>query len=185
MSAVNNAVVELIESHLCAGKMIQFTVPTWSMWPLLAPGDRVLVQSVVASELCIGDIVVGKIEETPGDMRSAWFVHRLIGTCQLGDSMGLVTKGDAVPLADKPWSTVLLSGRVLTIQKQGSSQMIDLTSRRARFVARVMAWLSGLQWRTYSQLSKIVGRVVGKLNRLIGKAGVYFLAERRVENDLR
>ena len=177
MSArVSDTTKELVEAHLDAGNAVQFTVPTWSMSPFLTPEDRIIVKTVRAAELAVGDLVVQKLG-TSNDAPSAWIVHRLIEKQTTRDGMCLVTKGDNAPVADEPWSETALSGRVVTLRKNGSGRIIDLTTRRARFLARLLAFFSRLQSRAYHQWGGFAGRMVGRTNRLIGYVCIFWLSK--------
>jgi len=172
---VSDTAQKLVEAHLDAGNTVQFTVPTSSMSPILAPGDRVMVKRVRAVELTVGDLVVQKLGRS-NDAASAWMVHRLIQKQTESDSVRLITKGDNASLADAPWTETGLSGRVVSVRKNGSARAIDLTTRRARFFARLFAFFSMIESRVNKQWGGFAGRMIGKANRLMGDVSLIWLA---------
>jgi len=134
---VVEATSELIDARLQTGDAVRFTVPTWSMYPALAPGDCVIVRRARAAEPRVGDLIIVK-----PDASAAWIVHRLIARREMDGSARAVTKGDNCAAADPPWLETRLIGRVVAVQRQRAAQPIDFTSRRARAANACLALLS-------------------------------------------
>ncbi|MCI0476261.1 MAG: signal peptidase I, partial [Anaerolineales bacterium] len=94
---VANAADELIDARLQTGDAVRFTIPTWSMYPALAPGDQVIVRRARVADLRVGDVVIVK-----GDASAVWVAHRLIARHFVEGTWRLVTKGDNCATADPP-----------------------------------------------------------------------------------
>jgi signal peptidase I len=114
--AVARAADALISDHLRAGKTLCFTMSTSSMWPALAPGDRVIVRVAHIDELRTGDIVIRKAADS-------YIAHRLIGRSHTR----LLTKGDNALTADPYWETDELIGVIVAVERAGQK-------KRASFV---------------------------------------------------
>lgn len=120
---------ELVDAQLRAGKAMRLTIPSDSMRPFLAPGDRILVYQAILPELQIGDILLARV----GDVL---IVHRLI---ERKDGM-LITKGDYHPLADHAFAPSATLGVVGAVER-ANGRTVSLVSRRARLCNR---WISVL-----------------------------------------
>ena len=162
---------ELIDAHLREGSAIRFTVPTWSMYPSLAPGDGVIVRGARAAELRLGDIVVVKIGEPLDGTRTAWLAHRLIARRVVDGAVSLVTKGDNCAVADAPWTEAQLCGSVVAVQRQGATQPASLLSRRARWAGMMLALLSRGQWFVRRTFRGLVQRLTLKVSRALFRVG--------------
>lgn len=90
--------VELAREHLAAGRPLIAKVSGLSMWPLVRPGQRV----VIAPErrVRVGDLALVALGRT-------LVLHRVV---QLGPD--IVTKGDAVARTDPPVTRSDVLGRV-------------------------------------------------------------------------
>ncbi len=171
----NSAARDLVDQSLEAGNTVCFTVPTGSMSPFLAPGEKVIVESAKASEIKVGDIIVWKTQIAV-EAQSAWIVHRLIERRIVNGSWRLVTKGDNAPFADKPLSENQLCGVVTVIQRRDSKRVVRILSRRARWIGSILAMLSraqsfvqtkmnGMSRRIFAKALRVVGHCFGKLAR--------------------
>ena len=137
---------ELIGARLRMGNVVRFTVPTWSMYPALAPGDQVIVRGISAAELRLGDIVIMSAGQARNGTMATWLVHRLIERRAVNGSACLVTKGDNSCAADAPWTEAHLVGSVVAVQRERAAPPVDFTSRRARGVNALLARCSRGQW---------------------------------------
>lgn len=127
-----SAASALVEKRLQAGRTVRLTIPTASMWPMLSPGDAVLVRAAQPDQPRVGDIVVGKWGE-------GWRAHRLIDRrCNAGQTL-LVTQGDNSGVADEAWPELQLVGVVVAIRH--GQREIDVQSARARQAGAALAFL--------------------------------------------
>lgn len=86
-SAVAEVWIELARAHLLAGRPLVAKVSGLSMWPLIRPGQRIVIAP--RGRLARGDlalVVLGR----------SLVLHRVIAM----SPQGLVTKGDAMPTPD-------------------------------------------------------------------------------------
>ncbi len=97
---IANAANELIDARLHMGSAVQFTIPTGSMFPTLAPGDQVIVRRMCAQDLRLGDIVLIQAG-------GVWLAHRLIGRRVTESNIFFVTKGDNCVQHDPLWHAAL------------------------------------------------------------------------------
>jgi signal peptidase I len=123
----------LLTQQLAAGKVVRLSVTTTSMAPFLQPGDRLLLSAVTSQSLQVGDIVALAVLPLP-------LVHRLVALMSSGSNLLLVTKGDSGATCDRPLPPAALLGRVVAVERAGGR--LELTSLRARLVARLLAALS-------------------------------------------
>lgn len=89
------------------GRKIRLEVISHSMYPMLKPGDVVVVEKAQHKSLRIGDLVVIR-------KRGEFITHRLVGrgpdTC--------ITKGDGLRHLDLPISNDAILGKVVTIERK-------------------------------------------------------------------
>jgi signal peptidase I len=150
-STVALAANELIDERLQANAEIHFTVPTASMYPMLMPGEQIVVRGISADQLHLGDMVLVKSE-------NAWLTHRLIGRIKCGTKLLYITKGDNQIVPDTLWTAEQLRGIVIAIQKP--ERILNLESKR----------IAGLNWilATLSQVQLLVNRIPESTIRRIG-----------------
>ncbi len=123
---------EIIGSSLESGATILFTIPTRSMLPTLAPGDRVLVRGIRAGEAHVGDILL---------IRSGlyWLAHRLTERRQINGNWSFVTQGDYGVEPDRIWSSEQICGKIIRVERTGLK--FSLESSRARWFGIFIAYL--------------------------------------------
>ncbi|MDQ7028880.1 MAG: S24/S26 family peptidase [Ardenticatenia bacterium] len=121
---------------LARHRRIKLHVRGTSMAPWLAPGDVLVVVHPHADALCPGDIVVRCDGNT-------WLAHRLVAYD--ADQDMWYTKGDNVPRLDPPLSPNALLGRVVAIERDGTTQGLD--TWRFTVAGRLIAWLGRLEVR--------------------------------------
>lgn len=155
---IANAANQIIEAHLRAGQAIHFTVPTSSMLPILAPGDRVIVRGVRAEEVRLGDIAMANVGE-------GWRVHRVIGRRVVDETTLLVTKGDNCAEADAALPAAQVCGVVVAVLRDG--HQASLLSRRARCAGMLLTLLSRAQWLMQRTLRGVTRRVALKASRVL------------------
>ncbi len=100
------------------------------MWPLLRPGDSVLVQHGGRAPRS-GDVLIMR-------QAGALLVHRLLAVSTADGQPQYWTQGDAQSLPDGPHRLVASLGRVIA-RRRGSHE----TALTAGLTARLVAWL---QW---------------------------------------
>lgn len=161
--ALKNTANELIDTRLHMGGTVQFTIPTWSMFPTLSPGDQVIVRRVHADDMRLGEIVLLQAG-------GVWLAHRLIGRHSANGSPLLITKGDNCVQPDLPWQAAQLSGIVTAVQYNGRE--VSLVSPRARLISTLLARLSRAQLFLTHVHPGLARRVVLKASRLLFYVGV-------------
>ncbi len=139
----------------------RFQVSGSSMLPTLWPGDLVLIRRSPLTQLGPGDIV---LHEADG----RFFLHRLLRLRTAGDRIHLVTRGDAMPQQDPPFSTDHLLG-VLAAVRRGS-EWVPMP-RRMSATERVVAALA----RRSTLFSRLLLR--GRARHSAGVANVERLAK--------
>jgi hypothetical protein len=150
-----HAASALVEERLDAGRAVRFTIPTASMWPTLAPGDRVLARGAQVDELRVGDIIIGKWGED-------WRAHRLIERRRETGQMLFVTQGDNCGAADPAWPASQLVGVVASIRR--GEREVNLQSGWARRLGAGLAFLLRRQ--------NVAQRAPGKLPRRAALKGL-------------
>ncbi|HJQ22590.1 MAG TPA: nucleotidyltransferase family protein [Blastocatellia bacterium] len=123
---ITQAARALADDHLRAGKTLTLTLASSSMWPSLAPGDRLRVRAARLDELRPGDILVRKLEAT-------WIVHRLIRQERSAAETLLMTKGDNAATADAPWPATQLLGIVVAVERPSLPHRALIDLIRAAF----------------------------------------------------
>jgi signal peptidase I len=100
-----------------------------SMWPLLRPGDQVLVDCTPI-DIRIGDIVVFQSQPREGDAqfiscRSFLIVHRVIRRMDSAKGSMYITMGDNMSCCDTPVSMAQIIGRVVCIRRGKRQFVLD------------------------------------------------------------
>jgi signal peptidase I len=130
------AAIEAIEAGLQKGGVARFQVVGGSMRPYLEVGDWLLLESGPASDIALGDIVIVKRAQDV-------CAHRVIGK----RPGGWITKGDALYQPDPDVMVEAILGRVIGLERKGST--IDLMTGSRRMIHRWTARLSALEARIY------------------------------------
>ena len=118
------------------------SVETQSMTPLLRPGDQVELQPCSPTTLALGDLIA--IDD--GEML---LIHRLVSFTP----SHLITKGDALPQADRPRSGSSVVGKVTAakhrekIGRIGGRWASVLLARYSLFLTHLRLPPSGQFWR--------------------------------------
>lgn len=149
---------DLIDARLRTGGAVHFTIPTWSMYPTLAPGDHVVVQESRVDELRPGDIVLARVG-------GIWLAHRLIGRRVVNGNTLYITKGDNALEADQAWQAAQLSGMIVEVQRNGRKG--NLLSRRARWTGASLARLARVQMPLQRIRPRFARRVALKASRIL------------------
>ncbi len=107
------------------------------MHPFIRPGDRVTVLLLPAGQkegIRPGDCVVFL------DEAKRWVVHRVIAAAP--GSGKFLTKGDALPRADRPAGSAAIAGRVTAVERAGSGRTYHLDRPLPRLLKQIIAGLS-------------------------------------------
>lgn len=159
---------ELIDARLRNGDTVRFTIPTASMSPLLAPGDRVSVRRARSDELRVGDVVIVKREGS-----AAWLAHRLIARRRANGRAEFVTKGDHCAAADPVWTETQLCGIVIAVWRAAARAPTDWRTRRARWIGALLACISRSQARAGALPAGWRRRVMLRVNRVLMQSGAH------------
>jgi signal peptidase I len=130
------------------------------MWPLIAEGDRVLVERARGEGIGFGEIAVFS-------RAGQWIIHRVLARRRVSGREYFVEKGDnnfgagLVPLSD-------VLGRVRAIEISGG--IVPLSSRPARLLQYVLALYSYVIWRWWAAGERLLPhgireRVQGRWSR--------------------
>ncbi len=139
----------------------RFQVSGSSMLPTLWPGDLVLIQRRPPEQLVVGDVVLHQSD-------GRFFLHRLESCQTHDDRVHFVTRGDAMPQQDPPFSSDHFLGVLASVQRDGDWLSLPL---RMPATARVLAALV----RRSSQFSRLLLLAHGR--RVVFAANQKRLAE--------
>lgn len=106
----------LLKEGLKKDRVIKFLVTSWSMAPLLKPGDYVFLKQVSPKQLQRGDLLVI-------DQNKDLVIHRLT---HIDRNEQFHTKGDNLLSLDFPLTATKILGKVVRIEKY--QKVIDLTT---------------------------------------------------------
>jgi len=124
-------------------------VTSGSMWPLIRPGDSVLIQPVHAEQVRFGDVVAfERAEQT--------VVHRVLGTRRDRGSVVFIEKGDLNTFVGEVGGEQVL-GRVTCIRRGGHD--LDIVAGTGRAVQVVLALVGALVACTAPATSWIAARI--------------------------
>jgi signal peptidase I len=84
------------------------------MLPTLWPGDFLTIQSRSPEEIVHGEIILYMRE-------GRFFVHRVKSTSVVGDQTFLIVRGDCMPDDDPPVRSNEVLGKIVGVQRAGSS----------------------------------------------------------------
>lgn len=115
----------------------------FSMWPFLKTGEKLIIKSVPAGDLKIGDIILYKVDsqalsaenQTPKTEHQL-VCHRLVRKVACGSGYLLYTRGDTSPNLGEPITEKALVGKVTGILRKG--RVINFTGRWCHFVNRLI-----------------------------------------------
>lgn len=116
-----------------AARGIAFRLRVWgnSMSPTIKNGDVVVVQPVSPDTLRQGDIVIYR--RTGGHT-----AHRLVAW-KNGRRL-LLTRGDALPHVDPPFTPEQVIGRVVAVERDDQSRSLTTLDQLVRGLTKVLAW---------------------------------------------
>jgi signal peptidase I len=126
------AFVQLSSELLARGDRVRFRAEGWSMHPTIRHGELITVESVNASEIGRGDILLYRTGQRV-------FAHRVVGMRRIEGALSLTLRGDGTNVRDAPISAGQVIGRVIAVERDGRS--IALAGAQARWRKRI----AGLQ----------------------------------------
>ncbi|MBV9791683.1 MAG: hypothetical protein JOZ51_26030 [Chloroflexi bacterium] len=126
--------LDLLRQSGQVGGATRLPVTGTSMLPLLQPGDAVWLQSIDLTALRPGDLLLIR-------QHGVLLTHRLIA---VGPERWQ-TKGDNNPLPDPPITAQQIVGRIVTVERGGTS--LDLRRRPWRIASRLLAWSGRIEER--------------------------------------
>jgi hypothetical protein len=144
--------IDLATEVLNSGGTIRLRALGTSMLPSIWPGDVLVIESTVDTELLPGDIVLVARDDR-------FFVHRLIKR----HGSRWITRGDAVPQNDPAARASELLGRVSAVHRK---HRIVIPKRRISLTARTLAWLF-CHWNFF-------GRVVLRVHSMRQNRNAFF-----------
>lgn len=105
---------ELVSRLLEEGNSIRIPANGYSMFPIIYPGDTIVITPIDdPSTLQVGEVIAWKREH---DL----VVHRLISMQRRDERIVFTTRGDSTLSPDQPIITETLAGRVQLIDKNGT-----------------------------------------------------------------
>jgi signal peptidase I len=126
------------ETNIQEGTFL-FRTSGQSMWPFVRDGDRLIVRSVLASQLKSGDVVVYKTQDSV-------VCHRIVARSGSGQELYFLVRGDCSQGAPERVAASAIIGRVCgiargdkTVQWQGSG--FDITNKIILVVAPAIAFV--------------------------------------------
>jgi hypothetical protein len=119
----------VIDLRAQAGQRTTLPVEGWSMWPVLRPGQNLVIRHA-GEPPRFGDVAVIRVD-------SRTIAHRVIGTRLTANGVYLRLKGDFNLLADRGWvGPGCLLGVAEGLERDGNAaSRFGLCGRRARLIA--------------------------------------------------
>jgi signal peptidase I len=135
MNSLAAEFVSLTEYILQQGKGIRFLAKGKSMYPFIREEDTITVEPIEEGRLRLGDVIFYRSNE------GRIIIHRVIKKVFYGDSMMIVTKGDASLVLDTAIPLEHVLGRVKLIQRGKKTIALDKKRIRCRDILYVMFFL--------------------------------------------
>ena len=110
------------------------------MWPLIRPGDDLVVRPAAAADLHAGDIVVVRVN-------NSLCIRRLLQKNVSSGSVLLVTKADNGFLLEQPVPLSECSGKVVSLKR--GERVSDVASWPWKLAGKAMCFVSSLQALVY------------------------------------
>jgi hypothetical protein len=112
-----------------AGRTTVLPVEGWSMWPILRPGQNLVIRSA-GPQAAFGDVAVIRVN-------GRTIAHRVIGTRRTSSGVYLRLKGDFNLLADRGWAEPrIFLGVAEGVEVDGApAHRFGLRGRPARIIA--------------------------------------------------
>jgi signal peptidase I len=136
---------------LHSGKRLRFQAKGGSMHPFVRNGDLLLVEPADGSTMKLGELAFYRTEN--GGIAA----HRVVGRDSRGGCEFLATKGDAVRGIPHAVACDEVLGRVVAIERQGTTVKLDGGQARAVAVVYVMSY------RFARRVCRALGRVASLL----------------------
>jgi signal peptidase I len=140
---------ELAAEVLRSSGRLRLCVTGWSMLPAVWPGDTLLINRSAADQVSEGDLVLL-------ERNRRFFVHRIVK--KSGKESQVLTRGDANPQPDPPFTDNELLGKVSLILRNNNDTCV-VPRPRLRLPARVISALV--------QRSVMAARIIVSLRELL------------------
>ena len=131
-ATVIKLVISAEKEAIDRGRTLTMQVVGFSMFPLLATGDGIEINSCTYADIKAGDMVCFRVD--------AMTCHRVMLKFKAGQRRYIVTKGDTSLKPDKPVPAEAVMGRVTVVRK--GSFMIPLENMSGRIISLFLLVLS-------------------------------------------
>lgn len=132
-------ILRLARAELLRGHWFRLRVAGSVMEPTIAAGDWITIESVIAAQLRVGDVVLLCTSSQTA------VVHRVIRFEKRGSVTQVVTRGDASNRLDVSVPVSNVVGRVVRIERTGFRN--DLNSLWQRLKSRFDGWMARWKFR--------------------------------------
>jgi signal peptidase I len=132
-------ILRTARAELLRGHSFRLRVPGSVMSPTISAGDWITIESVIADQLRVGDMVLLCTSSQTA------VVHRIIRFEKRGSVTQIVTRGDASNRLDVSVPVSNVVGRVSRVERQGFRN--DLNSLWQRLRSRVDGWVARWKFR--------------------------------------
>jgi signal peptidase I len=142
---VHGAFVDLVCDLLGRGYGVRCRVTGGSMFPTFRAGEAITVAPMTPGGVRLGDIVL---------FASRWGVtaHRVVRVTRGREGCVIITRGDALETFDAPVDASAVLGRVVAVERRGST--VPLIGLRSRLLGAVPG-------RAVSLVRRLRGRLAG------------------------
>jgi signal peptidase I len=127
---------------------LRLQVSGQSMYPLIQPGDTILIEAANADNLTPGDIALYYLPS------GIFLIHRVI---KKNSSGSLLTNGDSLRQPDEPIAGEQVFGRVVEIERNGRA--INLTGTLNGINARLVTFLARHRLPLQIHMKQALGRL--------------------------
>ncbi len=121
--------VDVTFDLLGSGQAVRFLVRGKSMHPEVRDGEMVTVVAVRPEDVEVGDIILYRLREGA-------LAHRVIGKEERAGRPVLILRGDASASPDAPVEPSQVSGKVVSVEREGRRVRLDTRAARLRHRSR-------------------------------------------------
>jgi len=121
--------------HIKSQDLAFICTTSFSMWPFLRPGEKILVKRIPAEDLRIGDIILYRATNQV-------VCHRLVKKIKDKGKYLLYARGDNSGSSPELISEKVFFGKAIGILRNGT--MINLAARRQQFINRLIVEIGPL-----------------------------------------
>lgn len=134
----SHLVSELLEKSLIGRRHAFLTVISNSMEPMIKKGDEIKIVGATIEDISPGDVIALNID-------NSLLAHRLWRLDNREGTIKLITRGDRLPVLDRPHLASDLIGLVVARRRQGRS--LELEQGKGRWLNTQLARISSLESR--------------------------------------